>query len=60
LFGHKEKAMTRKDFRAIAEAIAKIEDLETRVTIAEAMARTCAQANPRFNPSKFYEACGVL
>jgi hypothetical protein len=52
--------MTRKDFRAIAEAIAKIEDLETRVLIAEAMARTCAQDNPRFNPSKFYEACGVV
>jgi hypothetical protein len=52
--------MTRKDFRAIAEAIAKIEDLETRVIIAEAMARTCAQANPRFNMSKFYEACGVV
>lgn len=52
--------MTRKDFEAIAQAIAKIEDLDTRVMIAEAMARTCAQANPRFNMSKFYEACGVV
>jgi len=52
--------MTRKDFKAIAEAIAKIEDLQIRVTIAEAMARTCAQDNPRFDQSRFYEACGVL
>jgi hypothetical protein len=52
--------MTRKDFKTIAEAIARIEDLQTRVTIAEAMARTCAQANPRFNQTKFFEACGVL
>jgi hypothetical protein len=52
--------MTRKHFEAIAQAIAKIEDLDTRVMIAEAMARTCAQANPRFNQTKFFEACGVV
>ena len=52
--------MTRKDFEAIAQAIAKIADLETRVMIAEAMARTCARTNPRFDQSRFYEACGVV
>jgi hypothetical protein len=52
--------MTRKHFILSAEQIAQIVDLEARMMAAQAVAAACRQDNPRFNPSKFYEACGVI
>ena len=52
--------MTRKHFKLIAEQIAMIADLEARMMAAQAVAAACRQDNPRFNPSRFYEACGVI
>ena len=52
--------MTRKHFKLIAEQIAQIVDLEARMMAAQAVAAACRQDNPRFDPSKFYEACGVV
>lgn len=60
--------MTRKDFVAIAEAIKDARDalgfsdsIESRVldSMAKSIANVCATTNPRFDRSKFLEACGV-
>lgn len=58
--------MTRKDFEAIAEAIAKEADLardpsnffQTRM-VASAVAGALSASNPRFDREKFMEACRV-
>jgi len=55
----KENSMTRKHFKLIADQIAKIAEPEARMMAAQAVAAACRQDNPRFDPSKFYEACGV-
>ena len=52
--------MTRKDFKLLADQIAQIVNLEARMMAAQAVAAACRQDNPRFDPSKFYEACGVI
>lgn len=52
--------MTRKHFQLLAEQIAKIADPETRAMAAQAVAAACRNDNPRFNPTKFFEACGVI
>ncbi len=52
--------MTSKHFKLIADQIAQIADLEARMIAAQAVAAACRQDNPRFDPSKFYKACGVI
>jgi len=51
--------MTRKHFKAIAEAISRIKDEGDRCDVAYRIARVCATSNPRFNFSKFMEACNA-
>jgi hypothetical protein len=52
--------MTKRDFKLLAEQIAKIADPGIRYMAAQAVAAACRQDNPRFDPSKFYEACEVV
>ena len=52
--------MTRKHFKLLADQIAQIADPGIRYVAAQAVAAACRQDNPRFDPSKFYEACGVI
>jgi hypothetical protein len=51
--------MSRKHFIALAAAVAAIADPVNRRQVAELLADVCAAANPRFNRSRFYAACGV-
>jgi hypothetical protein len=51
--------MTRKHFRMIAEIISKIENPEERKAMAEKNAIACKKSNPRFDRTKFLEACNV-
>ena len=51
--------MTRKHFKALAEAISKIEDEVARRAAAYAIAPVCRQFNPSFDRGRFLEACGV-
>jgi len=45
--------MTRKDFVAIADAIALIEDQQKRAEVTWALANVCARTNPRFDRDRF-------
>lgn len=58
--------MTRKDYVAIAKAIASVRDpndnLDEVVTaslIAEKIANVCAADNPRFDRERFIAACSA-
>ena len=51
--------MTRKHFRAIAEAIRKIESLQQRDIEAKRLAAVCRASNPRFDDKRFFRACGL-
>jgi len=51
--------MSRKHFRALAEAISGISCAEERKRTAELVGAVCAGSNGRFNWSTWYSACGV-
>lgn len=51
--------MTRKHFEVLAKNISEIADRDARLIAAIAVARAAIEINPRFDPSKFYKACGV-
>jgi hypothetical protein len=51
--------MSRKHFRALAAAIAKISDPEDRRRTAHLVGEVCATCNSNFNWSRFLNACGV-
>jgi hypothetical protein len=51
--------MSRKHFEAIAKAIKEITNADERKRAAEILASVCAASNPRFNRSRFLNACGV-
>ena len=51
--------MSRKHFKALAEAIAKIQDDAQRAELAESVADVCKADNPNFKRDLFYRACGV-
>lgn len=51
--------MTKKHFQAIAESIAKIQDMNERKRQAEFQAELCKAANPRFDEKRFFAACGI-
>ena len=51
--------MSRKHFRAIAEAIRAIGNADARHYAAIALADLLQTANPRFNRAQFIRACGV-
>lgn len=50
--------MSRKHFQAMADAIRELAP-EARKAAAEAMAKVCKSFNPRFDESRFLQACGV-
>jgi len=52
--------MSRKDFVALAAEIAQIVDVDARRSAAYAVAVACQKLNPRFDFTKFYEACGAV
>ena len=54
-----ENEMTRKHFIAMAKEIAQMPNMAERLTVAIAFCKVAASANPRFDQSKFLEACGV-
>lgn len=51
--------MSRKDFVALAAAIAKVVDAAERKRMAEAIGAVCAADNPAFKWSLWNSACGV-
>ncbi len=51
--------MSRKHFRALAEAIAGIECPDERKRMALLIGNVCARCNGNFNWSMWYNACGV-
>jgi hypothetical protein len=51
--------MTKKHFKQLAQAIAKIENLETRRWFADLIGHICKEDNPRFQWAKWDEACHV-
>lgn len=51
--------MSRKHFQALADEIARIEDIACRIQAANAVARACRAMNPNFDNSRFMRACGV-
>ncbi len=65
--GENQMSLTRKDFRALAAIVERIEVLclpgaygkIMKEQIAYDLVDFCAGQNPRFNRSKFLEACGV-
>lgn len=50
---------TRQHFRAIADTISKIEDMEARNAEAQRYVAIFRADNPRFKPELFLSACGV-
>lgn len=53
-----ENTMTKRDFIAIARAIAAIGNMIDRQNAAHAIADHAASVNPRFDRARFLAACG--
>jgi hypothetical protein len=51
--------MTRKHFRACAQIVASIDNLELRREAACDFASMFIKENPRFDPMRFFKACDV-
>lgn len=51
--------MTRKHFIAMAKEISQIENMAVRLQAAISFCKVAQASNPRFNQSKFLDACGV-
>jgi hypothetical protein len=51
--------MSKKHFRALADAIACIDNSEERARAARAVADVCAGFNGRFDRGRFLRACNV-
>ena len=49
--------MTKKDYELIAEAIRQSNNM--KVDVVDNLVRAFANDNPRFDRTKFYNACGV-
>ena len=49
--------MTRKHFRALAEAIAQIKDDEDKENTANSIGQVCAEQNKLFDWSRWLKAC---
>lgn len=54
----RQEIMTKKDFVAIARAIAAIGNMIDRQNAAHAIADHAASVNPRFDRARFLAACG--
>ena len=51
--------MTKKHFIAMAKEISQMTDRKSARITAEAFCKVAQTTNPRFNPARFLEACGV-
>lgn len=51
--------MTRKDYIAMARELKDIEDEGARIKAAHAFWKVAKADNPRFDPHKFFAACGL-
>ena len=51
--------MTKKHFIAMAKEISQMPNMAERLTVAIAFCKVAASTNPRFDQSKFLDACGV-
>lgn len=52
--------MTRRDYQIIANAVRQMFSLgENQLYVADMLAVVLAKDNPKFDRSKFLEACGV-
>lgn len=51
--------MTRKHFKALAEVIADIPDVNERIRTAVRIGGVCAKCNSQFNWQKWDKACNV-
>jgi hypothetical protein len=51
--------MSKKHFEVLAAAIATIETMENRLTVAQKVAEVCKTANPKFHYGMFMKACGI-
>ena len=49
--------MTRKHFKALADAIANLSDNPTKMEVISAIAGACRHFNSRFDWGKFTDAC---
>ena len=49
--------MTRKDYIVIAEIISEVKDIDTRSQLALDFSVKLKQDNPRFDASRFIQAC---
>jgi hypothetical protein len=52
--------MTRKDFKMIAEVVSSIEDKHVRQATALNFAHRLKDTNPRFNATRFIDACDPI
>jgi hypothetical protein len=50
---------SRKDYRAIAEIVSKVPDLQIRGTLAVDLAAYFKADNPMFDQQRFYTVCKV-
>lgn len=51
--------MSKKHFETLAKHIRMILDPHVRLNAATAVASACKEANPKFDPQRFFKACGV-
>lgn len=51
--------MSRKHFKALAEAISKLSDQKERSHMAHLIGEVCAENNDRFQWSKWLKACNA-
>lgn len=51
--------MTRQHFKALAEALSNISNLESRRQAARAVAQVCRRFNSGFKADRFFAACGL-
>ena len=49
--------MSRKQFKVLAEAIAKLKDSNERKRMADVIGKVCASANGRFDWTRWHSAC---
>ena len=53
------RMITRKHMNMMAEKVRSIEDAETKTMMIDSFIELC-ETNPRFDRSRFMQACGVM
>ena len=55
-----DRMITRKHMNMMAEKVRSIEDAETRNFVMGVFMTVCKESNPKFDASRFLDACGVF